>query len=224
MRVGCNSMAVSIDSKASAASRSSGVFWLGFLQDAALVSIFSLFAFAHGHRILVEHVYTAAPFFLINAIYAFLFLTRRRSRATTTRWQDWLVASIGGFGPLALQVQDGVHPAAGGIGFTVQLAGLGLACVALGFLGRSFGIVAADRGLKTSGAYGMVRHPIYFAHVVTEIGFIIANPHWVNAALIAVIFTAQILRIRAEERLLESSTDYAAYKQKVRYRLIPGVY
>jgi hypothetical protein len=26
------------------------------------------------------------------------------------------------------------------------------------------------------------------------------------------------------ERLLESSTDYAAYKQKVRFRLIPGLY
>lgn len=217
-------MAVSVESKAGLPARSSGAFWLALFQDAALVSVFSVFAFVHGHRMLVDTNFTAAPFFLINAIYAFLFLTRRRSRATTTRWQDWLVASIGGFGPFALQVQDGVSPIAGGVGFTIQLGGLVLACVALGFLGKSFGIVAADRGLKTSGAYGLVRHPIYFAHVVTEVGFIIANPHWINAVLIAVIFTAQLLRIRAEERLLESSTDYAAYKQKVRFRLIPGVY
>ncbi len=217
-------MAVSVESKAALPARSPAEFWLGFAQDAALVSIFSVFVFVHGQRILVDQVFTSVPFFLINSIYVFLFLTRRRSRNTTTRWQDWLVAAVGGFGALALQPQDGVSGLAGGIGFGIQFGGLVLGCVALGFLGRSFGIVAADRGLKTTGAYGLVRHPIYFAHVVTEVGFIIANPHWINVVLVACIFTAQIMRIRAEERLLESSTDYAAYKQQVRFRLIPGVY
>ena len=200
------------------------MWWLGFAQDAALVSIFSVFAFVHGQRMFVDQVFTTAPFFLINAIYAFLFLTRRRSRTTTTRWQDWTVAAIGGFGPMALRPVDDVPALAGAAGFGIQMVGLVMACIALGFLGRSFGIVAADRGLKTTGVYGLVRHPIYSAHVVTEIGLIVANPSWINAVLISIIFTAQILRIRAEERLLESSTDYAAYKQKVRFRLIPGIY
>jgi protein-S-isoprenylcysteine O-methyltransferase Ste14 len=37
---------------------------------------------------------------------------------------------------------------------------------ALAALGRSFGFVAADRGLRASGPYAMVRHPVYASYLL----------------------------------------------------------
>ena len=84
--------------------------------------------------------------------------------------------------------------------------------------------MAANRGLKTAGPYQFVRHPIYACHVVTNIGFLIANPHWINVAILAVVFVAQVFRMRAEERVLTESGTYAEYANEVRWRLVPGVY
>jgi protein-S-isoprenylcysteine O-methyltransferase Ste14 len=109
-------------------------------------------------------------------------------------------------------------------GTTLQLVGLSMAIVAFGFLGRSMGIVAADRGLKTQGAYRVVRHPAYAAHIITGTGFLIANPHWINATIWVVVFLCQVARIHAEERLLRRRTEYEAYASRVRWRLLPGVY
>jgi protein-S-isoprenylcysteine O-methyltransferase Ste14 len=104
------------------------------------------------------------------------------------------------------------------------MLGLSLVVISMGFLGRSFGIVAANRGLKMGGAYGLVRHPVYAAHVITASGFILVNPHWINVAILAVVLTCQVKRMDAEERLLTETSEYRAYQDKVRYRLVPGVY
>jgi protein-S-isoprenylcysteine O-methyltransferase Ste14 len=98
--------------------------------------------------------------------------------------------------------------------------------VSVGFfyLGRSFGVVAANRGLKVNGPYRLVRHPIYFAHFVTTSGFLVANFSPWNAALFAVFAVCQVARIWAEERVLSATADYAAYSAQVRWRLIPGLF
>jgi len=197
---------------------------LSAVQDAFLVVISALFAYVHIHLVVVEGVFTSAPFAMINITYAVLFLTRRRSNATSTRWQDWLVAAIGGWLPFACQPDGSSSAALATVGTAVQAVGLVLAVICLTSLGRSFGIVAADRGLKTGGAYALVRHPIYSAHLITQAGFLMANPSVYNGVLLAIVATAQVLRIGAEERLLEASSDYAAYKSSVRYRLVPGLY
>lgn len=193
-------------------------------QDVLLIAVFSVFAYLHGTQVFVDHIYTSVPLVLINTVYAFVFLTRRRSVLTTSRWQDWLVAALGGFLMFAFRPQDQDMGVVVGLGVGIQTAGLLFACICVASLGRSFGIVAANRGLKTSGAYVVVRHPIYAAHLLTDVGFLMANPSAFNFAVCGVIATAQVLRIRAEERILEASSDYAAYKQVVRYRLIPGLY
>jgi protein-S-isoprenylcysteine O-methyltransferase Ste14 len=110
------------------------------------------------------------------------------------------------------------------VGIVVQCLGLAMVCYCLLVLGRSFGVVAADRGLKVHGPYRIIRHPIYVSHAVTELGFIIANPSWLNIAVFAVVCACQCFRILAEERVLTESADYGAYRSQVHWRLIPGVY
>ena len=102
--------------------------------------------------------------------------------------------------------------------------GLAISIAAKLFLNRSFGIVAANRGVKSGGPYRLVRHPMYLGYITTQVGFLIDNFTLLNALLYAGSWTLQILRIREEEGILAKDDIYAAYSQRVRWRLLPGVY
>lgn len=88
-------------------------------------------------------------------------------------------------------------------------------------------VIEVSEGQKVidAGLYSVVRHPMYLATVMmfTFIGLILMS------AISAVIFCAYpfiiVVRIKHEERFLEKELcGYSEYKQKVRYRLIPGIY
>ena len=193
------------------------------LQDAVLVVVSSFFFVIHARLLLAGQV-SSVFFATEQGLLIWMFLTRRRSQATSTRVGDWIVATIGGWLPLALQPVGSAHVGLEISGMAVQLAGL--TCTAIGFLalGRSFGIVAANRGLTVRGPYRIVRHPIYFSHAITLSGFLLANPGWLNFAIVAIVGAGQIMRIMAEERVLRETGDYAEYAGRVRWRLIPGVF
>jgi protein-S-isoprenylcysteine O-methyltransferase Ste14 len=103
------------------------------------------------------------------------------------------------------------------LGLLVNL--YGKACLA-----RSFGIVAANRGVKRFGPYRVVRHPIYAGNAITQIGFLLGNPTPFNLALCLAGITLQVIRLQAEEKLLGQDPVYAEYMAKVPYRLAPGLY
>jgi protein-S-isoprenylcysteine O-methyltransferase Ste14 len=91
-------------------------------------------------------------------------------------------------------------------------------------LGRSFGIVAANRGVVVGGPYRLVRHPIYLGYLVTHAGFLLSNWSLRNLAVYAAAYIFQVARIFAEERILLVDGRYREYFQSVRYRLIPGLF
>jgi len=93
-----------------------------------------------------------------------------------------------------------------------------------GVLGRSFGIVAANRGVVSSGPYRLVRHPIYLGYLVTHAGFLLSNTSVRNVAIYAAAYVFQFARIYAEERILAQDGEYREYLRSVRYRLFPEVY
>jgi methanethiol S-methyltransferase len=78
--------------------------------------------------------------------------------------------------------------------------------------------------LETTGLYGFVRHPLYFAWAL----FVFATPTMTaTRALFAVVSTAYLAAaIPWEERSLMQTfgADYEAYRRKVRWRMVPGVY
>jgi len=87
--------------------------------------------------------------------------------------------------------------------------------------------IQTERGhhVITTGPYHYVRHPGYAACPFLLIGAGLALGSWL-AALIGVIMVLPILRRTAQEdRILhEQLAGYAAYAQRVRYRLFPGVW
>ena len=192
--------------------------------NASLVLLFGAFAYANflGWR------HTGRPVGLgavcLEATVAALFIFRRRPLETSDRALAWLSAPIGSFALLLARPIAQPHEGPLWIFETAQLFGFVLAIVCLLFLGRSFGIVAAARELRTQGVYGVVRHPVYAAYAIAYGGYVAENPSLRNVALLAVAGTAQLVRIHEEERLLGRDVAYRAYCERVRYRLIPFVY
>lgn len=82
--------------------------------------------------------------------------------------------------------------------------------------------LAQDQRVISSGPYALVRHPMYTGALAMLVGIPIALGSWWGLVAFGVMTFALIWRIFDEERfLVRNLTGYAAYKEKVRYRLIP---
>lgn len=151
-----------------------------------------------------------------------LLLIRRPTTRISTDIRDWAIAAGGTF--LVLLVTKGGEPLATAAGVILMLIGLVTHVGAKICLWRSFGLIAAHRGLKVTGLYAFVRHPMYAGYVVSHVGFLLVSPSWWNLAIYLVVWTLLVARIFAEERVLGQDPDYQAFKASVRYRLLPGVF
>lgn len=152
-----------------------------------------------------------------------LVLFRRPAQSMTHSGADWLVAFAATGAPLLMSPGSAplIAPAAGGL---MMIAGVLLNVYGKACLARSFGLVAANRGVKRLGPYRVVRHPIYSGNALVQIGFVLLNPTLVNWLLCAAGLWLQVIRLKAEERLLGEDPVYAAYMLDVPYRLAPGVF
>ncbi len=96
---------------------------------------------------------------------------------------------------------------------------------------NSFGSIAVkhqaerEQTVIDHDVYGIVRHPMYSAILLVALG----QPIWLGSvlglltALLGVIVVG--LRVVEEERVLVAELDgYDSYRQRVRYRLVPGVW
>lgn len=157
-----------------------------------------------------------------ETVTALLVLIRRPGPMATT-FYAWAVAIVGTCAPLlVLPTNDTLIPV--WTAATLMTAGLFMSLAAKAFLRRSFGIVAACRGVRRGGPYRLVRHPMYSGYVITQAGFLLLNPSLWNAAVYAVAWLALLLRIDEEEKFLSRDPAYRAYRDDVRWRLLPGLY
>jgi protein-S-isoprenylcysteine O-methyltransferase Ste14 len=109
-------------------------------------------------------------------------------------------------------------------GFVLVIIGASLSLAGLISLGRFFGVRPALRGLATRGTYRLVRHPLYLAYVLQDIGYNLHEWSVGTLILVAAGWASMIYRIRAEERVLSHNADWASYAGRVRYRLLPGIW
>jgi protein-S-isoprenylcysteine O-methyltransferase Ste14 len=109
-------------------------------------------------------------------------------------------------------------------GEAFELAGILLTQVSRLYLGRSFGLLPANRGIVTGGPFRMVRHPVYLGWLLLTIGFGTLNPSWRNLLVTIAILPFMFVRIEQEETLLQTDPEYRAYSQRARYRLLLGFY
>ena len=76
-----------------------------------------------------------------------------------------------------------------------------------------------------TGLYGIVRHPMYAATVLLFLMIPLVLGSWYALIVFAFYPAIIVVRLKDEEELLTKELPgYAAYKQKVRYRLIPFIW
>jgi len=146
---------------------------------------------------------------------------RRTANEISRRSADWVIGFVGTLLPLMVVQSDGAVLEYGSM---LLVLGFVITVGAKLSLRRSFGVVAANRGVRTGGLYALVRHPMYLGYFLTYFGFLLTNPARWNVVVYAVWMACQLYRIRAEERVLSADTAYVAFVRGVPYRLVPFVY
>jgi protein-S-isoprenylcysteine O-methyltransferase Ste14 len=160
-----------------------------------------------------------------EALAVVLILLRKPAKELSLKPVDWLLAVGATAAPLLVR-PAGLIPsiAPAGVCAGLMLTGLLFQVIAKLTLRLSFGMAPANRGLKVGGPYRIVRHPIYAAYLIGELGFFLLNPTLWNASIYAIGLVLQIFRIAAEERVLAHDPGFEAFRAQTRYRLIPGLY
>jgi protein-S-isoprenylcysteine O-methyltransferase Ste14 len=158
---------------------------------------------------------------LLVLVFTFL---RRQARTVDRSVISVLVTTVSVAGPslvraaqVAPLLPDLATTAASGVGLLIVIG-------AKVTLGRSFGIIPANRGIVAAGMYKVVRHPIYAGYVLTHLAFALAHPIPRNILLLAVADAALIVRALREERLLAGDAEYQSYCQRVAWHLVPGIF
>jgi protein-S-isoprenylcysteine O-methyltransferase Ste14 len=160
--------------------------------------------------------------FLLGELLAVLLLLMQRRGETAVDFYPISVAFIG-TGAALLAMPTGVQLVPDSISLALVAGGSAVSLAAKAFLGRSFGIVAANRGIKNNGVYGFVRHPMYLGYMLSHVGFLSMYFSMANIAIYAVVWSCFWLRVVEEEKILLRDPEYRNYASQVRFRLVPGL-
>ncbi len=159
-----------------------------------------------------------------NTLLFVLFLTRRKSSDTSARVLDWVIPIFTLASAMMLISKASAHGTLLYVSGILQIIGIVGILFSLLSLGRSFGIIPANRHIKSSGAYRLIRHPLYTSELIFYFGFLMGNFIPRNIILVLFIVVGQLWRSISEENLLSKDPGYRTYLNYVRYRFIPGLF
>ena len=186
---------------------------------------FSIFALNLGLQWFNNPFFSSGTVFSLVAIY--FLVTHKKAKEIDGSWFSVVIAALHVFFPL-LYVRNPSNPFLEGNLLTtvalIALLGLSIAVASIIDLSGSLGILPAHRGIKKTGLYREVRHPIYLGYIIMHIGVVLAFWHWINGILFLAYLVLVHLRIVQEERLLSRYSDYVEYKGRVSSRIIPRLY
>ena len=198
-----------------------------FLDVVERVVVATLFGF-FVYRLLAAFMAERNPVYLTivvsESLVVLFILIRRAAKTVSLRPGDWLLAFGATAAPLSVVPTEAEPLLPNLFCGLIIIAGVSLQIYAKLTLRRSFGIIAANRGVTTGGPYRVVRHPMYSAYMISWCGFFLASPSLWNAAVYGFAFACQIARLMAEERLLNEDATYRSFVAAVPYRLLPGVF
>jgi protein-S-isoprenylcysteine O-methyltransferase Ste14 len=111
------------------------------------------------------------------------------------------------------------------ISSAIVIAGTALSIWSLASLGRSFAILPQARGVATTGPYLLMRHPLYLSEQIAGTGILLQYRMPWSVLVFAAGLALMLTRIVYEETILrETFPEYERYAQRVRWRLLPGLY
>jgi len=153
----------------------------------------------------------------------FLILTRHFSKIVSKHPLDWALSFMAVNAPLLAVPAAASTFIPAQLATTLMFAGMIIQISAKIVLWRSYGLVPANRGIKTKGPYRLVRHPMYAGYTLTHIGFLLGFPSLQNFFLYLFTFLIEVARLLREETVLNKDPIFRDYAARVRYRLFPGI-
>ncbi|MGH9312474.1 MAG: methyltransferase family protein, partial [Vicinamibacterales bacterium] len=189
-----------------------------------IIVLFSFLAFRMGMNFLETGHVTGLLLLASELTVVVLTLFRRAAVRVDRSWEARLLTGASLAGPPLLRPLTSAGLVADAV--TAGVSAVGLLIVVAGklSLGRSFGLMPAHRGIVCAGLYRAVRHPIYAGYVLTHAAFLVANPSLWNVSVIALADAALLARAVREERTLAEDPEYRTYLDRVRWRVLPGVF
>ena len=194
------------------------------LSRAVVAGLFLTLAFRIGVDFVRTLRITGLLLLASESLVVLLTVVRRRAVVVDRSWNARVITVISLVGPPLLRPEESFAwlpewDAA-------LLAACGLLIIVAGkiSLGRSFGLVPANRGVVCRGLYRAVRHPIYAGYLVTHCAFLLSHLDAWNACVLLTGDTALLVRALCEERTLSRDPAYLSYQGRVRWRLLPGVF
>jgi len=161
------------------------------------------------------------------------------NKQDTKPWDRLLMPFVALIGPLLIYLAAGLEQRLGNppalpwavIGIALGLGVLGAALGGWAMLANRFfsGTVRiqSERGhtVCDSGPYRFVRHPGYAGGLLFHLATPFMLCAWWAFVPVALVSAALVLRTLLEDRTLQAELPgYAGYAQKVRWRLIPGIW
>lgn len=191
---------------------------------AAIIVLFSMMAIRFGSDFLQTGRVTGLFLLLSETLVVVLTVMRRSAAVIDRSIRARMLTTISMMGPPLLI--PGAAAALAPELTTVALSIAGLCVVIAGkiTLGRSFALLPANRGVVSSGVYGVVRHPIYMGYLVTHVAFLVASPSMFNLVALLVADAALLARAVCEEQTLALDPQYREYQTRVRWRVAPGLF
>jgi protein-S-isoprenylcysteine O-methyltransferase Ste14 len=193
-----------------------------YLCNAALCLSAVIFNYVMWFDFLQKHRVSSLYVALFEAGVVYFSVCRPMPKESNRSLYDWTIALMGSYLIMLMRPAPQVHDH---LPFLItQVIGMAISLTGLFSLNKSFGLVAANRGVKTGGLYGVMRHPIYAGYFLSFGSFLIQNITLTNVVIYGVFVTLELMRIGAEERVLSQDPDYAGYARKTRWRVLPFVY
>ena len=168
--------------------------------------------------------FDAALLVISESLAVFLILTRRSATTVSTHPLDWVLSLIAVNAPLLAVPAAPSTFVPSQIATAVMFAGMIIQISAKAALWRSYGLIPANRGVKTRAPYRFLRHPMYAGYTLIHIGFLLGFPSLWNFLLYLTTLLIEVARLLREELILSKDPLYREYAARVRYRLLPGVF
>jgi protein-S-isoprenylcysteine O-methyltransferase Ste14 len=191
---------------------------------ASVVVLFSFMAARFGADFVATGRFTGLLLLMSELLVVVMTVRRRTAAAVDRSVRARMLTLLSMLGPPLLRPATVAALVPGALTVALSMAGLAVVITGKMSLGRSFGLIPANRGIVSSGLYRLVRHPIYLGYLVTHAAFLAANPTAWNLAILLTADAALLARAVCEEGTLAADPSYRAYQQTVRWRVCPGLF